>query len=92
MKLRIIAILLLAVMLVGCSSNSGNSALTEEQAVAIALEDAGVTQADVTGLHTHLGLQDDTPVYSVHFYIGQESFGYVINAVTGEILSVGGGH
>lgn len=60
--------------------------LTAAEATAIALTDAGLTEADVTRLKTHRELDDDRPEWEVEFRSGDWEYDYTIHAETGVIL------
>lgn len=66
-------------------SDSGE--ITEEEAVNIALEDAGVQESDITRLRVHRSQDDLVPEYEVEFYVGREEYDYDIALVGGKILS-----
>lgn len=59
--------------------------LTKVQAIAIALEHAGLTEADITGLWAEYEIDDGVPEYDVEFHHGNYEYSYDIHAVTGEI-------
>lgn len=61
--------------------------ITLEQAQQIALERAGVTQEDVTGLHTSLEIEDGRQAYEVEFRVGHWEYSFEIDGITGEVLS-----
>lgn len=91
MKTRLIALFLLAALLISfCAAcGSDTTVLTDEQAQQIALEDAGLADAGVTGLHTHFNIVDNVPQFQIHFSYGGQEYEYVIHGQTGEILSGG---
>lgn len=60
--------------------------ITREQAEKIALDHAGFTAHQVTGLHTEYDRDDRISHYDVDFYQGGYEYDYEINAQTGEIL------
>ncbi len=60
--------------------------LTAAEATAIALEHAGLTEAEVTGLKTRWEMDDGIPEWEVEFSCGDYEFDYTIHAVTGKIL------
>lgn len=60
--------------------------ISMDAAIAIALEDAGFTQKDVTGLHAELERDDGITYYDVDFYKGGKEYDYEIHAETGKIL------
>jgi uncharacterized membrane protein YkoI len=89
MKRLIALFLLLALVLVGCAEKSGP--LTAEEAQKIALDHAGVKNAE--NVHTHVVSDREHPCYNIHLTIEGVSYEYLIDAITGEILSHGqGGH
>ena len=61
--------------------------LTREEAIAIALADAGLTQDQVTGLRADLAYDDGVPEYEVDFRHGGYEYDYEIHAETGAILA-----
>ena len=61
--------------------------LTEEDAKNIALTDAGVTEADVTGIRVKLDTDHGVQEYEVEFYAGNLEYDYDIDAATGQIRS-----
>ena len=61
--------------------------ISPDQAQAIALEHAGVTTDEVTGLHTVMEIDNGRQEYDVEFLVGHLEYEYEIDAVTGKILS-----
>lgn len=61
--------------------------ITPEDAQRIALEHAGVTAEEVTGLHTAMDIDDGRQEYDVEFRVGHLEYDYEIDAVTGAVLS-----
>ncbi len=61
--------------------------ITEDEAKNIALTDAGVTEADVTGIRVKLDMDDGVREYDVDFYVGNMEYDYDIDAATGKIRS-----
>lgn len=61
--------------------------ITKEEAIAIALKDAGFTEDQVTRLRTEFDYDDGRPEYEVDFHQGGFEYDYEINAETGTILS-----
>lgn len=66
---------------------TGADLISEAEAVAIALKDAGFEQTQVTRLRTEFGYDDGRPEYEVDFHQGGYEYDYEIDAVTGEIFS-----
>ena len=62
--------------------------ITPEEAKAIALQDAGLKEADVRDLEVELDQDDGAVHYDVDFEKGEKDYDYDIDAVTGEILLV----
>lgn len=60
--------------------------ITMDEAIAIALKDAGFKDTDVTGLHAELERDDGITIYDVDFYKDGKEYDYEIHAETGEIL------
>lgn len=69
-------------------STSTGTAVDEAKAKSIALNDAGVKEADTAYLKVKLDYDDDVKVYDVEFYAGGTEYDYEINAATGEIRSM----
>ena len=61
--------------------------VTREEAEAIALDHAGLTADQVTGLRTEYEIDDGIPRYEVQFRHDRWEYDYEINANTGELLS-----
>lgn len=64
-----------------------NGMFTEDDAKAIALEHAGLTEDRVEGLRVSFETDDGVPEYDVDFRIGVTEYEYTIHAETGAILS-----
>lgn len=74
-------------------ANTGNDNSTpapedigETKAKSIALEHAGVTEAQVTGLYAYKEYDDGIWEYHVEFYLGYTEYEYEISALDGAIL------
>lgn len=61
--------------------------VSREQALEIALEHAGLTADQVTGLRAEYDTDHGYPEYDVEFRYGKWEYDYEIDAETGEILS-----
>ena len=82
---KMIALLMLCVsLLAACGNDSG--VLSNADAIAIALKDAGLKQNRVDDVHTHGGSYHSIPCYQVCIEDGKDYYVYYIDAVTGEIL------
>lgn len=60
--------------------------ITKEEAIDIALKDAGFTADQVNGLHAEFDYDDGRPEYEVEFRQGGYEYDYEIHAETGTIL------
>ncbi len=69
------------------ASHTAAAEITREQAQNIALENAGFTADQVTGLRTEYEIDDGVARYEVRFRQGRWEYDYEINAQTGAILS-----
>ena len=63
-----------------------SAAITEEQAVEIALEHAGLKKTEVIFAQTELHYQHGRMDYDIEFYTRDKEYDYEIDAQTGEIL------
>ena len=88
---KIIALMLVLLTLTAFTAcgEKKDEPLTAQQAVQIAVTDAGYSLTDVTNAHPHQSLQDGVIIYQIHFSAGGNDFTYEINGNTGEILSRG---
>lgn len=60
--------------------------LTEDQAFAIALEHAGLTQEQLDFSNVHLDRDDGAWVYEIEFREGRTEYEYAVNASDGKIV------
>lgn len=65
---------------------NGAVALTLEEAKAIALKNAGVSEADVWGLKVEEGTENQRKVYEIEFTFNNNEYDYDIDVTTGEIV------
>ena len=63
------------------------SSIDEEQAKAIALKDAGITETDVTFMQVKTDIENGVSVFDIEFIAGDTEYDYEIDAATGEIRS-----
>ena len=63
------------------------SSIDEEQAKAIALKDAGVSETDVTFMQVKTDIENGVSVFDVEFIAGDTEYDYEIDAAAGEIRS-----
>ena len=68
------------------AQNNANGAVTLEQAVNIALKDAGFTAADVNFTKKAQDTDDGVQKYEIEFTNGGYEYDYDINAATGQII------
>ena len=92
---RSIAIVLLIVLvgglLIACEEKKVG--ITQEEAVAIALDTMGITEADATSIHVHEGTHMNELCYNVYINLADGGMSYVISRISGAILQVAeGGH
>ena len=64
-----------------------DTVISEDDAKAIALKDAGLTEEEVTGIRVKLETDHGVRKYEVDFYAGDKEYDYDIDAQTGEIRS-----
>ena len=67
-------------------TGSGGTAVTADQAKAIALEHAGVSEADARFVRVESDYDDGVAVYEVEFYAGNREYDYDIARDSGKIL------
>ncbi|MDY2596608.1 MAG: PepSY domain-containing protein [Oliverpabstia sp.] len=60
--------------------------ISEEEAKKIALQDAGLTEVEITGIRVKLEYDNGIQEYEVDFYAGEKEYDYEIHAETGAIL------
>ena len=68
------------------SAPTSPARITKEEAMDIALKDAGFTAGQVKGLHAEFDYDDGRPEYEVEFRQGSYEYDYEIHAETGAIL------
>ena len=56
--------------------------ITQDDALAIAMKHAGVTEKDVTWPRVHMDFDDGWQIYEVEFHVGWTEYNYDIDAVT----------
>lgn len=64
-----------------------DSGISPDAAKDVALEDAGVSEAEVSGMRVRREYEDGVDVYKVEFYVQNKEYDYEIAAYYGEILS-----
>ncbi|MCD7801998.1 MAG: PepSY domain-containing protein [Clostridiales bacterium] len=71
----------------GSTSGTSSTLIGKTSAQEIALEDAGLTESQVSGLKAKQDKDDGITVYEVEFYTSSAEYEYEINGTTGAILS-----
>ncbi len=71
----------------GQAGQPSGASITEEDAKRIALEDAGVSEADILAMQVGYEMEHGRTKYEIEFYAGNMEYDYEINAETGEIIS-----
>ena len=89
MMKRIVSLLLVAVLVLGLLSACGkNGPLTPEDAKAVALKDMGIKERNADSVDAHLSNgPDGVPCYVVYITVDGEHWEYVVDGISGEILS-----
>ncbi len=82
--LAVILIFVFVLMLSAC--NSSKPRLTADEALNIALEQAGVTRDDIRNLENRLEKEDGVLVYEIDFDSGNTEYSYDVNADSGAIV------
>jgi len=86
---RSVAAVLISMALLGTITGCGGHAdIGKEKATEIALNDASLTESDVTRLHVSKDSDDGQRIYEVSFTSGATEYEYEILASNGEIHSV----
>lgn len=78
--------LVVTLLFTGCNTMDNTETITQEQAKQAALQDAGITEAEVDALRISEGIEDGRQVYDVKFYVEDEEYDYEIDAQNGDIL------
>lgn len=95
MKRSIALFLLIALVggvLIACEPEQ--KGITQEQAVKIALDDMGITEADTTSIHVHEGTHLNELCFNVYISTADGGMTYTVSRISGNILQTaeGGGH
>ena len=69
------------------AQTASDATITLDEAKAIALSDAGLSESSVTFTKTKLDYDDGIKVYDIEFYTSDREYEYEINASTGKIVS-----
>lgn len=82
--LSFITAFIFVLMLSSCAGDV-KPELSADEALDIALEQAGVTRADIRDLENNLDTENGVLVYEIDFEAGNTEYSYDVNATTGEI-------
>ncbi len=78
--------LLFVLTLCACGGSGVAPEITQEQALEIALQTAGVNASEISGLQNVLDTEDGRLVYEIDFRVGLTEYSFDVNAKTGEII------
>lgn len=70
----------------GGTANAASSEITADQAKAIALQKAGLSEADVTGMKVETDMEHGAKRYEVEFRQGRKEYSAEINAADGSVV------
>ncbi|MDR0960711.1 MAG: hypothetical protein LBM23_10310 [Propionibacteriaceae bacterium] len=73
----------------GATQYDESQFIGEDEAKRIALEEAGVAEADTRAMYVRLGYDDGRPEYEVDFVVGDFEYDYDIDAMDGTIWDAG---
>ena len=80
----LLAVMMLLSVLAGCGDK--NKLPSVEDLEAVAVEDAGLTDADVYDVHTHMITYEEKPAYNIHITTPDAEYQYYFDA-RGEMLA-----
>lgn len=88
MTKRIISLFLIVILAISLFAACGKKSTTisTEEAQKIALEEIGMTAAEVDDIHVHATQYNDTPCYQMHITAGDDTY-YVYIDQTGKVLA-----
>lgn len=87
MKKRLIVTTTLTLALLGLAAGCGGSDIGEAKAKEIALQDAGVSESDISRFQSSKDRDDGKTLYEIQFASDDTEYEYEINAKDGEILN-----
>lgn len=87
MKKRLIVTTTLTLALLGLAAGCGGSDIGEAKAKEIALQDAGVSESDISRFQSSKDRDDGKTLYEIQFASDNTEYEYEINAKDGEILN-----
>lgn len=85
MKKTFLVVIFVMILCLSLLAACGDQALTADEAINIALKDAGRERSEVS-VHTHVGTQGGKPCYEIHVEVDGEGYTCCIDSETGEIL------
>ncbi len=83
---RVLSIVLIAAFVFALSACAGDAQITADEALNIALEEAGVTQDSIRNVENRLERDDGVLIYEIDFDAGGTEYSYDVNAQTGTIV------
>lgn len=88
MKLRLLIALVITLVFLPVLTGCSPANVSKTKATEIALQHAGFSTDEVSGLHTEYDIADGIKKYEVKFYQGGLEYEYDIDAETGAILGI----
>lgn len=89
MKKKMLVTAAVTLTLMGLVAGCGGKDIGESKAKEIALEDAGVTESDISRYQSSKDRDDGKTLYEIQFASGDTEYEYEINAENGDIISYG---
>lgn len=83
---RVLSIILIAVFVFSLSACAGDAKITADEALEIALEEAGLSSDDVRNVENRLERDDGVLIYEIDFDAGDTEYSYDVDARTGAIV------
>lgn len=83
---KILVLILSVVLLLGLCACANRPALSADEALDIALNQAGVTRDSIRDLENRLEWDDGIQVYEIDFDSGSNEYSFDVNAETGAIV------
>ena len=87
--LSLVLVLIFAVSLCGCGavSTTPKEKITQERAIAIALDSAKLAKKDVTNIEADYDADEKRPQWEVTFELWDYEYSYDIDAYSGEVIN-----
>lgn len=89
MKKKMLVTAAVSLTLIGLVAGCGGKDIGESKAKEIALENAGVTESDISRYQSSKDRDDGKTLYEIQFASGDTEYEYEINAENGDIISYG---